>query len=118
MSALLLAAAASFLCLAPSHHDGDNIRCRNYRQSMRLYGIDAPEMPGACRPGRQCVRGNPFASRDYLKRLTAGRNAQCTILDIDRYARPVVRCTAGGVDLSCAMIRARYAVPRYGRLAC
>jgi endonuclease YncB( thermonuclease family) len=45
---VLAAAAASFACEGPSHHDGDNLRCANVPGSMRLQGIDAPEMPGAC----------------------------------------------------------------------
>jgi endonuclease YncB( thermonuclease family) len=61
---------AAFLCLNPSHHDGDNIYCAGEIRSHRLYGIDAPEMPGACRPGRECTPGDPYASRDHLKSLT------------------------------------------------
>lgn len=118
MPFLALASAASFLCAAPSHHDGDNVRCRNVPGSMRLYGIDAPEMPGACKPGRRCVRGDPFASRDYLRRLTRGRAIRCETLDVDSYGRRVVNCTADGVNIGCAMIAARQAVPRYGALNC
>jgi len=49
-----------FSCPNPEHHDGDAIRCGSQGKSMRLYAIDAPEMPGACRPGRQCTPGDPF----------------------------------------------------------
>jgi endonuclease YncB( thermonuclease family) len=115
---LALAGAATFMCAAPSHSDGDNIRCRNVRETMRLYGIDAPEMPGKCRPVRTCVRGNPYVSRDHLRRLTRGRAVRCAVLDRDRYDRPIVNCTADGRNVSCAMIAARMAVPRYGRLNC
>ena len=65
----LAAAAASFVCENPTHHDGDNVRCANVPGSMRLQGIDAPEMPGACRPNRDCTPGDPFAARDRLHRL-------------------------------------------------
>ena len=85
---------------------------------MRLYGIDAPEMPGACRPGRACTPGDPFAARDYLAALTAGHAVNCEQLDTDRYDRAIVRCAADGADLSCAMVAAGHAVERYGRLAC
>ena len=112
------AAAADFACPSPSHHDGDAIRCRGDDHSMRLYGIDAPEMPGACRPGRACTRGDPFAARDYLARLTAGQSVTCTQLDTDHYGRAIVRCAADGADLSCAMVSAGQAVERYGRLQC
>lgn len=118
ISLLTLAAASAFLCIAPSHSDGDNIRCRNVPGAMRLHGIDAPEMPGSCRPGRRCVKGNPYASRDYLRRLTRGRAVRCTVRDVDRYDRRIVDCTADGVNIGCAMIAARQAAPRYGKIAC
>lgn len=106
-----------FLCASPSNHDGDNIRCAG-RPSSRLYGIDAPEMPGACRPGRRCTPGNPYAARDHLRSLVAGRRVECRRLDTDHYGRPILRCRAGGEDLSCAMVRDGYAVERYGSLDC
>jgi uncharacterized membrane protein YsdA (DUF1294 family) len=115
---LLLFAAASFACLSPTHHDGDNIRCRNIDGSMRLHGIDAPEMPGACRPGRMCTPGDPYAARDHLRELTRGRSVTCEQVDTDRYGRRVVACEAEGVDLACAMIADGFAVPRYGDPGC
>ncbi len=119
MSLLLpLAAAMVFACERPTHHDGDAIRCAGMEQSMRMYGIDAPEMPGACRPGRRCTPGDPYAARDTLRALTRGRAVKCREMDIDSYGRPVVRCTADSIDLGCAMIEAGAAVPRYGRLDC
>src|SRR5690349_3530626 len=105
-------------CSIPVHHDGDAIRCGGTGRSMRLYAIDAPEMPGACRPGRQCTPGDPYASRDHLRALTAGKAVECRQLDTDRYQRPVVQCFAGGVDLSCSMVRDGFAVERYGKLEC
>jgi len=115
---LALAAAASFTCLNPTHHDGDNLRCSNVDGSMRLNGIDAPEMPGACRPGRRCVDGDPFAARDQLRSITAGKALQCVQEDTDSYGRRIVNCTADGVNISCAMIASGHAVPRYAPLDC
>jgi endonuclease YncB( thermonuclease family)/uncharacterized membrane protein YsdA (DUF1294 family) len=112
------AAGNGFACASPSHHDGDAIRCRGDFKSMRLYGIDAPEMPGACRPGRDCTPGDPYAARDYLAALTAGRSVTCEQVDTDRYDRAIVRCAADGQDLSCAMVAGGQAVERYGRLNC
>ena len=99
-----MAGALSFLCSNPSHHDGDNVRCSNIDQAIRLQGIDAPEMPGACRPGRDCTPGDPYAARDQLRRLTSGKTVRCEQEDTDSYGRIIARCDAGGVDLSCAMI--------------
>ncbi len=118
MSLLVLAAAAGFACAAPTHHDGDAIRCAGMGRSMRLQGIDAPEMPGACRPGRACTPGDPYAARDYLASLTRGRAVVCEQVDTDHYGRRIVRCTADGRDLACAMIAAGQAVARYGDPGC
>lgn len=115
---LLLLAATSFACVAPTHHDGDNIRCRNQPGSMRLHGIDAPEMPGACRPGRLCTPGDPYAARDHLRALTRGRDVVCEQVDTDHYGRRVVECRADGVNIACAMIADGYAVERYGAPDC
>lgn len=115
---LVALAAASFACVSPRHHDGDNVRCANVAETIRLQGIDAPEMPGACRPGRRCTPGDPFAARDHLRGLTRGKTLQCQQEDVDQYGRIIARCAADGVDLSCAMIAAGQAVPRYAALDC
>ena len=85
---------------------------------MRLYGIDAPEMPGACRPGRWCVPGDPYASRDHLASLTAGKSVSYRVLSMDRYGRAIVQVFADGRDVSCQMVRDSYAIERYGKLHC
>jgi endonuclease YncB( thermonuclease family) len=108
----------AFSCPAPEHHDGDAIRCGSNGRSMRLYGIDAPEMPGACRPGRVCTPGDPIAARDHLRSLTAGKSVSCRQVDRDRYGRAIVRCEADGRDLSCSMVHDGFAIERYGRLLC
>ena len=110
--------ARKVACAVKWVHDGDTFRCEGYAKSTRLYGVDAPEMPGACREGRSCVSGDPYASKTQLERLIGGRALQCTLMDTDRYGRPVMRCSSGGKDLSCAMVRSGQAVERYGRLGC
>lgn len=115
---MLLAAASGFACLSPTHHDGDNVRCANIEESIRLQGIDAPEMPGSCRPGRQCTPGDPYAARDHLRGLTQGRTLDCSAEGQDRYGRVIARCAVAGLDLSCAMIASGHAVPRYAALDC
>ena len=104
-------------CSRPYVYDGDYIRCDEFGRS-RLYGIDAPEMPGACRPGRNCVPGDPYDSRDNLRALVAKGNIMCRQLDTDRYGRPVLQCWNEDGDLACQQVAARQAVPRYGRLEC
>lgn len=118
LSFIAMSVAASFACVNPTHHDGDNMRCSNMAGALRLQGIDAPEMPGACRPGRACVDGDPYTARNYLRSLTAGRDVRCVQEDTDSYGRAIVNCTADGVNISCAMIAAGQAVPRYAPLDC
>lgn len=103
-------AGGAIECQSPTVTDGDSLRCSGQR--VRLIGIDAPEMPGSCRPGRQCVQGDPYAARDYLVLLTR-TTVRCRSEGQDRYGRTLARCTANGVDLSCAMIRSGHAVRRY-----
>ena len=102
-------------CRSPTVTDGDSLRCGGQR--VRLLGIDAPEMPGSCRPGRQCVQGDPYAARDYLVSLTR-TTVRCTPEGQDRYGRTLARCAANGIDLSCAMIRSGHAVRRYADIRC
>lgn len=118
LAGAVAAAVGSFTCENPRHHDGDNVRCAGLKPAIRLEGIDAPEMPGACRPGRDCTPGDPYAARDALRALTQGRSVICTRQDTDRYGRIIARCSADGIDLSCAMIAAGHAVPRYVTIDC
>ena len=103
-------------CVSPDIVDGDTLRCPSGR--IRLAGIDAPEMPGHCRKGRECTPGDPYASSAHLRSLISGSPVQCRKVDTDRYGRIVARCTANAVDLSCAQIEAGHAVRRYGILVC
>jgi len=108
--------AATFQCPSPHVIDGDTIRCGSTR--VRLSGIDAPEMPGHCRPGRECTPGDPIASKENLRALLSNGPVQCERTDTDAYGRTVARCSAGGADLSCAQIAADHAVRRYALLIC
>lgn len=105
----------SIVCASPYIIDGDTFSCGNTR--IRLYGIDAPEMPDHCRKGRRCTPGNPFKSKDYLESLTRG-TVTCTAIEIDHYGRTIARCASKENDLSCAMVEAGHAVERYGTLSC
>lgn len=74
-------------------------------------------MPGHCRPGRECVEGDPYEAKDYLGSL-AGGYVECRRIEIDHYGRAVSRCEAEGRDLSCEMLESGYAVRRYSYILC
>ena len=104
--------ARSFSCRVTHVSDGDTFRCGD-RTRVRLAAIDAPEMPGSCRPGRSCAQGDAYASRAALRRLVAGRAVRCEPVG-RTHGRIAAWCRTGGDDLSCAMVRGGYAV-RYAR---
>lgn len=87
--------------------DGDTLRCGEER--IRLLAIDAPEKPGACRQGRTCAPGDPFASERNL------RNAVSFIMTIrrvgtDRFGRTLALVEARGRDLSCHQLDSKAAI--------
>jgi endonuclease YncB( thermonuclease family) len=87
--------------------DGDTIRCGNER--IRLNGIDAPEMPGHCRTGRDCAPGDPFASAASLRRAMTG-TLRIDRLKQDRYGRTIALVSGSQGDLSCWQLKSGYAV--------
>ena len=77
--------------------DGDTIRCGSER--VRLLGINAPELPGHCRAGRDCAPGDPYASTDSLR---GAMSATMTIERVgeDRYGRTLAMVAGPACDLS------------------
>lgn len=88
--------------------DGDTIRCGDER--IRLLAIDAPELPGHCRPGRDCAPGDPIASTDALRRLTAHKTIMIKRVGEDRYGRTLGVLYVDGINLSCAQIASGHAI--------
>ena len=110
----------SFLAVlsADDVHDGDGIVMGDV--SLRLYGIDAPELTQRCF-GDLAVRECGQDARNHLADLVAGALVQCTpVVDGDEpppetFGRPIVRCEARRpgsqpVDLAARMIRDGYAI--------
>jgi len=77
--------AAILVCAAPVAIDGDTLRCAGAGR-VRLVGIDAPELPGHCRPGRACTPGDAAASQRNLARLIRARRVTCERQGIDSLA--------------------------------
>lgn len=104
-------AAAIIACTAPKVHDGDTLRCG--AESVRLFGVDAPEV----RRGQTPAEPYAYDARDELIRLTRGR-VGCRFVERDRYGRFVGRCwSSASPDLNAAVIRSGYAreYRRYSR---
>ena len=108
----------AIICEAPRAIDGDTIRCANLPTSVRLIGIDAPELPGHCRKGRICTPGDGFAAQRTLAALMRGTVLVLPSPSHDRYGRILARLVVAGVDLNCAMIGAGQAARRYSVLVC
>ncbi len=103
MPASLLLAAAIIACNAPKVHDGDTLRCGS--ESVRLFGVDAPEVRRGATPAEPLA----YEARDELIRLTRGR-VGCRFVDRDRYGRFVGRCWSdASPDLNAALIRSGFA---------
>lgn len=87
--------------------DGDTLECSG--ETIRLLGIDAPELPGHCRAGRICAPGDPYASQRSLQGLLQfGLTLQR--VTTDRYGRTVGMVYANGRSLSCSQLLAGQAV--------
>jgi micrococcal nuclease len=87
--------------------DGDTIRCG--RERIRLLGIDAPELPGHCRRGRECAPGDPYASKASLDDALSG-HATIERVGEDRYGRTLARVAADNGDLSCWQLTRKQAI--------
>jgi len=89
--------------------DGDSLRSGKIR--IRLFGIDAPERKQRCTQDDGTSWACGVAARAALRRLVErAPELQCQLADIDRYGRMVMRCFAGDIDLSAAMVRSGYAL--------
>ena len=87
--------------------DGDTVLAG--AQKLRLEGIDAPEGRQLCRQnGKDWPCGRK--STAYLRSLMRGSAVSCEGFGIDKYERPLVRCSASGVDLNAKMVAAGWAV--------
>lgn len=112
--ALLLAAAMFAPNLAAQDvsgparaSDGDTLSLTGI--SVRLHGIDAPELAQSCtRDGASWACGREAADR--LAGLVAGKSVRCEQQGIDDYGRIVATCRAGGIDLAAAMVDAGLAI--------
>jgi len=100
------------LALACLALDGDTLRCRIEGQlvSVRLLGIDAPELPGHCRKGRACVAGDPYRATRILQAAVRSQSVAVTPAGRDRWGLLLATAQTGRAgDLSCHQLRQRAA---------
>ena len=79
--------------------DGDTFRLAG--KSIRLHGVDAPELAQTC---EGWAAGE--AARHTLVALVAGRAPQCESVAKDVYGRTVAICRVNGKDVGEAMVSA------------
>lgn len=79
--------------------DGDTIRMGG--TTIRLHGIDAPELSQECPNG--FLAGQYSAA--FLRGILDGRTVTCIPKTTDRYGRAVALCRADGFDISAWMVR-------------
>jgi endonuclease YncB( thermonuclease family) len=93
--------------------DGDTLRLADGTR-IRLQGIDANELDGSCHV--TCAILTARDARDNLARLALGRRISCEQTGTS-YRRVTAWCSVGGMDLSCAQVRAGAAIrwARYDR---
>lgn len=99
--------------------DGDTVRVRAHiwlgqavETSVRLDGINAPELKGDCDEERQMAR----AARDYLTQLVSGGAVSLRHVTQDKYGGRVVARIDDevGRDVGAALVTAGYARPYDG----
>jgi endonuclease YncB( thermonuclease family) len=87
--------------------DGDTVRVGG--ETVRLFGIDAPEVDQTCRrPDGTTWRCGAWA-RDEVRRLYEGSRAACRTVDRDRYGRTVAICSVAGQDIGGTLVANGYA---------
>ncbi len=125
-SARAAAPAASAAIAAPGTYaarvlrivDGDTLEAQvatwpgqTVEVKVRLRGIDAPELDGACR--EETARAD--AAREALARLASGDVVLSEVGPDRYYGRVVARVAANGVDLGAALMAAGHARAYGGR---
>ena len=103
MGLIPIAAASAALCLAPSVHDGDSIRCGAER--VRIANIDAPEVAGSPKCGARrgytawCDYALGKRAGDALRARMAGHRVTIVRTGTDGYGRTLALVQVNGQDV-------------------
>lgn len=82
--------------------DGDTLEVAG--QTVRLFGIDAPEHDQTCTQNGVSWRCGAW-SEDMLALAIGAQEISCTGSEVDRYGRLLAQCEAGGQDLGKTLVR-------------
>ena len=85
-----------------SINDGDSLKLAG--ESIRLHGIDAPELSQTCRDARGKFWSCGRWARSQLQDIIRKQRVNCTRLDTDKYGRTIATCTAAGQDIAALMV--------------
>ncbi|WP_112663069.1 thermonuclease family protein [Microvirga flavescens] len=81
--------------------DGDTLRIEG--KTIRLKGIDAPELHQSCRRQGRAYRCGE-AARQALADMVADRIVECSAAGRDRYQRVLASCTVEGEDIAARLV--------------
>jgi endonuclease YncB( thermonuclease family) len=101
------AAGQSYISGPARAGDGDSLTVSGL--SIRLYGIDAPELAQLCDRGGTSWKCGEEAKRQ-LQAMVDGQQVNCRRVDIDEYGRTVAVCAAGRWELNKAMVESGWAI--------
>jgi endonuclease YncB( thermonuclease family) len=87
--------------------DGDTLEVEG--ETLRLQGIDAPEMAQTCEADGRPVHCGKLAAQ-HLDGIIGARTVDCAVEGRDRYGRGLARCRTGGRDVAEAMTREGWAL--------
>jgi endonuclease YncB( thermonuclease family) len=82
--------------------DGDTFDVGTTR--VRLHGVDAPETAQTCLEADGTEWHCGTWATDEARVLWDGRDADCEVLETDRYGRAVSRCMVDGEDVGAALV--------------
>ncbi|WP_336985572.1 thermonuclease family protein [Altererythrobacter aquiaggeris] len=87
--------------------DGDSLELAGF--SIRIHGIDAPELSQTCQRSDEAWQCGQEA-KAVLTQLVSNRSIVCTQRDIDQYDRIVASCRTSGYDIGAEMVKGGMAV--------
>jgi endonuclease YncB( thermonuclease family) len=103
---LLMSAASAVFSGRAEVVDGDTLRVGT--ETVRLSGVDAPELSQRCGPSARQTACGALAAR-WLRARLGGGHVICREVDRDRYERRVAVCRLAGDDVGASMVEAGWA---------